>query len=95
MRTVDIIQKYAKKYLKIIQWVSKKDKGQVDAINKGLKKATGTVLTYINADDVYENGALKQVGKFFSIVARNTAPSRCEPHHPVRCPMDIPDKVTR
>jgi glycosyltransferase involved in cell wall biosynthesis len=63
--TVDIIKKYAKKYPKVISWTSKKDKGQVDAINKGLRKATGDVVAYINADDVYEKGALKAVGEYF------------------------------
>jgi len=64
--TLEIIKKYARKYPKIVQWVSKKDKGQVEAINKGLKKATGDVVTYINADDVYEKGALKKVGEYFA-----------------------------
>lgn len=64
--TVEIIRQFAKKYPKTIKWISKKDKGQVDAINKGLKKAIGDVLTFINADDVYEKGALKKVGKYFA-----------------------------
>ncbi len=64
--TLEIIKKYAKKYSKIISWASKKDKGQVDAINKGLKKATGKIITYINADDVYKKGTLVNVGKYFS-----------------------------
>ncbi len=64
--TVDIVKKYAKKYPKVISWKSKKDKGQVDAINKGLKKATGDIVAYINADDVYKKGALVNVGKYFS-----------------------------
>lgn len=64
--TLEIIKKYAQKYPNVISWESKKDKGQVDAINKGLKKATGNIVTYINADDVYEKGALKKVGEYFS-----------------------------
>jgi len=63
--TIEIIKKYAKKYPEIIQWESKKDRGQTDAINKGLKKATGEILTFINADDVYEKRALKTVGEYF------------------------------
>ena len=66
-RTLNIINKFASKY-PAIKWESKKDKGQFDAINKGLKKATGKVFTYINADDVYKKGALKKVGEYF----RNT-----------------------
>jgi len=63
--TVDIIKKHARKYPNIIKWESKKDKGQADAINKGLEKASGKIIAYINADDVYEKGALKTVGEYF------------------------------
>jgi len=64
--TLEIINKYAKKYPKIISRVSKKDKGQADAINKGLKKVTGDIITYINADDVYEDDAFKKVSEYFA-----------------------------
>lgn len=60
--TVEIIKKYAKRYPKIFKWESKKDKGQVDAINKGLKKTSGNILSYINADDIYNRGVLFEVG---------------------------------
>ena len=64
--TIEIIKRYAKKYPKIISWESKMDKGQVDAINKGFKKAAGEVLAYINADDVYKKGAFLEVGRYFA-----------------------------
>ena len=64
--TLGIIKKYAKKYPKVIAWESGEDRGQVDAINKGLKKATGEIFTYLNADDVYEKGSLYAVGEFFA-----------------------------
>lgn len=64
--TLEIIQKYLDKYPKIFILESKKDNGQVDAINKGLKKATGDILTFINADDYYLKDALLSVGKYFS-----------------------------
>lgn len=63
--SVDIIKQFTEKYPGIFQWVSKKDNGQVDAINTGLKKATGEILTYINADDVYKMEALFLVGESF------------------------------
>ena len=44
-----------------IRWVSEPDRGQSEAINKGLAKATGEILTYLCADDLYEPGALKSV----------------------------------
>jgi glycosyltransferase involved in cell wall biosynthesis len=54
-----------KKYKASIQWVSKKDGGQSDAINKGFKIATGEILGFLNSDDVYEPGALFAVGEYF------------------------------
>lgn len=62
--SVGIIRKFASKWPNI-RWISKKDKGQLDAINKGLKKAKGEILTYINADDVLKRGALNKIGSFF------------------------------
>ena len=47
--TVDIIKKYADK---ISYWVSEKDGGMYDAINKGLKTATGDYILVLNSDDV-------------------------------------------
>ena len=63
--TLDVIRKYAKKYPKIFSFESKKDNGQVNAINKGLKKATGDILAYINADDIYFPGAFDEISKIY------------------------------
>ena len=64
--TLEIIKRIASRYSEIIRWESKKDKGQTDAINRGLKKATGEIITYLNADDVYKRGTLKKVGEYFA-----------------------------
>lgn len=64
--TVDVINKFAKKYPKIFKWVSKKDNGQVDAINTGFKNASGEIFAYINADDVFSKSSLLKVGKMFT-----------------------------
>jgi len=64
--TLEIIKEFAKKYSKNIQWESRKDKGQLDAINKGMKKANGEILTYINADDIYPQGAFSEVAELYS-----------------------------
>ena len=59
--TVKIIEKYADKYPKTLFWESKKDSGQLDAINKGLGHAGGDIVTYINADDCYLYGSFERV----------------------------------
>ncbi|MBP9759476.1 glycosyltransferase [Candidatus Dojkabacteria bacterium] len=59
--TLNVIKKYAKKYPSLIRYESKKDGGQLDAINKGLLKAKGDIVTFINADDVYEDDAFESV----------------------------------
>lgn len=63
--TLEIIKRYANKYPHIFKWESKKDNGQLDAINKGIKKATGDILTYINADDLYERDTFQVVGQSY------------------------------
>jgi glycosyltransferase involved in cell wall biosynthesis len=61
----EIIRKYAKKYPTSITWESKKDKGQLDAVNKGMKKASGEIVTFINADDAYEPRAFELVSRSY------------------------------
>lgn len=61
--TIDIIKKYDKQ---INWWISEKDKGQTDAINKGMKKATGDIVCWINSDDVLLPGALYNVANYFN-----------------------------
>lgn len=63
--TVKIIEEYAKKYPTKIEWISKKDNGQTSAINFGIKKITGEIIAYLNADDIYKPGAFKTVGSYF------------------------------
>lgn len=60
--TVEIIKKYVK-YLKF--WVSEKDGGQANAINKGLKHCTGEIFNWINSDDYLELGALSKIANAF------------------------------
>lgn len=47
------------------QWVSEPDKGQTDAINKGLRRATGDILAYLCADDYLEPETLRLVREVF------------------------------
>src|SRR4051812_16720794 len=54
--SVDIIRKYEDR---ITGWVSEADRGYADAIGKGFDRASGDVLCWINAGDVYLAGAFK------------------------------------
>jgi glycosyltransferase involved in cell wall biosynthesis len=60
--SVEIIKKYENK---IAYWVSEKDKGQSNALNKGFIKATGDIFGWLNSDDVYMPGAFKKVLEAF------------------------------
>lgn len=51
--TVDIIKEYEPKFKGRLRWVSEKDKGLYDAMNKGIDMATGDVVGIINSDDFY------------------------------------------
>jgi glycosyltransferase involved in cell wall biosynthesis len=52
--SVEIIERYA---AHLAYWVSEPDRGQAHAINKGLARATGEIVAYINSDDYYLPGA--------------------------------------
>lgn len=60
--SVDIIKKYENH---LAYWISEKDGGQTEAINKGFKHATGDIVCWINSDDLLMPGALKAVALFF------------------------------
>ncbi|MBA4385008.1 MAG: glycosyltransferase [Anaerolinea sp.] len=60
--TLDIL----KRYNDLLTWTSETDRGQVDAINKGLRLATGVVVAYLNSDDIYTPNTLLTVGKYFT-----------------------------
>jgi glycosyltransferase involved in cell wall biosynthesis len=60
--SVEVIKKYESK---LAYWVSEKDKGQADAINKGLARATGEIIAWLNSDDYYLSGAIGAAVKVF------------------------------
>ena len=72
--TVDIIKEYADKTLNsqlltpnfTFRWLSESDKGMYDAINKGIRMATGDVVGILNADDVLaDDETLKRIAEAF------------------------------
>jgi len=60
--TVDILRRHEDK----LSWTSGPDKGQVDAINKGLRVVTGDIVGFVNSDDVLMPGALAKVAAAFA-----------------------------
>lgn len=61
--SVDIIKKY-EKYL--VYWISEKDSGMYDAIQKGFYKSTGEIMAWINSDDWYFPKAFFSVAEIFA-----------------------------
>jgi glycosyltransferase involved in cell wall biosynthesis len=66
--SVDIIKKYESH---ITWWVSEKDKGQSEAINKGFAKATGEIISWLCSDDLLRPGSLQIVASHFSSIGEN------------------------
>lgn len=58
-----IIERHAER---LAWWCSEKDRGQSDAIDKGLAHATGEIFGWLNSDDVLLPGALAHVGAAFA-----------------------------
>lgn len=69
--TVEVISKYADKFSHI-RWMSEKDRGQSDALNKGIAMATGDILSSLNVDDFYEPGALNFVVEKFATLPKSS-----------------------
>lgn len=54
--TMDIIREYEPRYEacgKVLRWVSERDRGLYDAMNKGIGMASGDVIGILNSDDFY------------------------------------------
>lgn len=56
-----IIEKYAGK---LAWWISEADLGQTDAINKGFQHASGKIYAWLNSDDTYQPGTIREAVDF-------------------------------
>ena len=67
-KTVDIIKDKANQYPHI-RWISEKDQGQSDALNKGIGMAQGEIIGVLNVDDFYEINVLNRICEIFTTLA--------------------------
>jgi len=61
--SVEIIEKYADR---LSYWVSERDNGLGEALNKGFSRTTGEIMAWINSDDMYSPWCFKTVSTIFS-----------------------------
>lgn len=61
--TSEIIRRYN---TWLAYWISEKDQGQYDAINKGFAHSSGEIMAWLNSDDIYMPWTLKTVAEIFS-----------------------------
>lgn len=64
--TIDIVREYEPQFEGRMKWISEKDKGLYDAMNKGVRMATGDVVGILNSDDFFTaNDVLEKVAAGF------------------------------
>ncbi|MCC7350861.1 MAG: glycosyltransferase [Phycisphaerales bacterium] len=64
--SADQTQPLLREYAGRLNWVSEPDRGQTDAIIKGIKKSCGEIVGWLNADDRYHPGAIAKAAQYFA-----------------------------
>jgi glycosyltransferase involved in cell wall biosynthesis len=63
--TLDVLKQYEAQFPGIMRYVSEKDRGQANALNKGVAHTHGRIIGWLNSDDTYEPGAVAAAVDFF------------------------------
>lgn len=60
--TVEVLERHGH----VARWISEPDRGQADAVNKGIRRTDGEIIGWLNSDDVYYPGAVDYVVRFMA-----------------------------
>ena len=65
--TIDIIKRYEPKFEGRLHYISEKDTGMYNAINKGIKKCTGKIIGILNSDDYYSEDTFESLSEIWNV----------------------------